>query len=737
MAKGRFIDRVMAALLGTLAAVGSMGVLASGMRFDAISVTSLALPFLVSSFVVAALAGRKIFPVLPVLLACGCLYLWWSGALEPALEAFLHQISQLYDMGYHWGVIRWTDMPVDQEKASVVFAVLGFWIGLAVTWTTVRGRLAWLSALLTFAPLIPCMILTDTVPGTGFLFVQLLCILLLIMSQRVRKRNVRQGGKLLVLLILPVTLALGVLFLLMPRENYQGQLYAQKLEEYFLQVFQSTPVTDVITNEQNIQTETASRVHLTTVGPKSVRLQPVMTVTAEETALLYLRGTAYDVYRGTSWDEDVVDYRFSFYNHGAAYKKVTITTNNIHDLLFVPYAPQTITSGGDVIAHNIIGRVDNKDNLREYTVTYSPVTDMEALKQPPYIVNGTLIYNGGEYIDMRTGQVATSPAARYLRLPDATLSAAQALLAQDLPELEGMDSQWEQAQAIVDYVRRSASYDLNTKAMPTGEEDFAMWFLQESDTGYCVHFATAATVLLRAADIPARYVTGYMTWTRAGETVTVQQKNAHAWTEIYIGGIGWVSVDATPPAGVNQTAGTEPTEPPTEAPVTEPENPGETAPEDITTPTVTGETTDNPQNTEPSNQDGTEPEQDNTGDGPVDAPFVMPGWLRILLLAAVVVGAAYGQRKIRVLLRKRRYTRGSNNARALALWRDIERYGWLLKKEPEEQLLELAWKARFSQYRLTKEELAEMERGLNTFQKELATSSRWKKMCANWVLALQ
>ena len=61
----------------------------------------------------------------------------------------------------------------------------------------------------------------------------------------------------------------------------------------------------------------------------------------------------------------------------------------------------------------------------------------------------------------------------------------------------------EKAEKIGDYVRASARYDLNPSRIGEGETDFALWFLEDAAAGYCVHFATAAAVLLRAAVIEA------------------------------------------------------------------------------------------------------------------------------------------------------------------------------------------------------------------------------------------
>lgn len=90
------------------------------------------------------------------------------------------------------------------------------------------------------------------------------------------------------------------------------------------------------------------------------------------------------------------------------------------------------------------------------------------------------------------------------------------------------------------FVRGCASYDEN--AVATG--DVAQW-LVENGRGYCVHFATTATVLLRAAGIPARFVTGYVVGLQAGIRKTVTGEDAHAWVE-YWDGENWRILEATP-----------------------------------------------------------------------------------------------------------------------------------------------------------------------------------------------
>lgn len=72
-------------------------------------------------------------------------------------------------------------------------------------------------------------------------------------------------------------------------------------------------------------------------------------------------------------------------------------------------------------------------------------------------------------------------------------------------------------------------------------------FIFETRAGFCEHYASAFAVLMRAAGIPARVVTGYHGGERnpLGGYFMVRQSDAHAWTEVWLEGEGWVRVDPT------------------------------------------------------------------------------------------------------------------------------------------------------------------------------------------------
>jgi transglutaminase-like putative cysteine protease len=72
-------------------------------------------------------------------------------------------------------------------------------------------------------------------------------------------------------------------------------------------------------------------------------------------------------------------------------------------------------------------------------------------------------------------------------------------------------------------------------------------FLFNTRQGFCGHYASAFTTMMRAAGIPARVVAGYQggAWNPIGGYLIVRQSHAHAWSEVWLPGRGWTRVDPT------------------------------------------------------------------------------------------------------------------------------------------------------------------------------------------------
>ena len=111
-------------------------------------------------------------------------------------------------------------------------------------------------------------------------------------------------------------------------------------------------------------------------------------------------------------------------------------------------------------------------------------------------------------------------------------------------------SKKEEVIAIVFDILDECKYTLKPGETPM-DKDFVQYFLSENKKGYSPHFATAATLLLRYFDIPARYVQGYRVQSEAfkqkGTTFStnIYDKDEYAWVEIYDEEIGWYPLDVS------------------------------------------------------------------------------------------------------------------------------------------------------------------------------------------------
>lgn len=104
---------------------------------------------------------------------------------------------------------------------------------------------------------------------------------------------------------------------------------------------------------------------------------------------------------------------------------------------------------------------------------------------------------------------------------------------------------------IRDYLKNNYQYSLD--APEPDENDAVARFLFEEKKGYCVHFASAMTILLRCVGIPAQFVEGVKMQDRKDSNglYVVTNDDAHAWTEVLLDPVKglWCIVDATPDSG--------------------------------------------------------------------------------------------------------------------------------------------------------------------------------------------
>lgn len=112
----------------------------------------------------------------------------------------------------------------------------------------------------------------------------------------------------------------------------------------------------------------------------------------------------------------------------------------------------------------------------------------------------------------------------------------------------------EKIAAVESYFHGNYQYHLGI-TVPPGADPLTH-FLVERPPAHCEYFASGAAVLLRLADVPCRYVTGFVTTerNRFGNEWVARNRDAHAWVEAYDESAGWITVEATPASGLPSAA---------------------------------------------------------------------------------------------------------------------------------------------------------------------------------------
>ncbi|GAB2643527.1 MULTISPECIES: transglutaminase family protein [Psychrobacter] len=159
-------------------------------------------------------------------------------------------------------------------------------------------------------------------------------------------------------------------------------------------------------------------------------------------------------------------------------------------------------------------------------------------------VTQQLRYDVLQFAPMRIDPILTDASRRLnLALPAEGNPQARAL-AQQLFVQSGSDPVRYMA-AIERWINQTEfRYTLSPPRLNTDRIDE---FLFQTKAGFCEHYSSSFTFMMRAAGVPARVIAGYQGGepSRNGNVWEVRQMDAHAWTEVWLEGQGWVRVDPT------------------------------------------------------------------------------------------------------------------------------------------------------------------------------------------------
>lgn len=206
--------------------------------------------------------------------------------------------------------------------------------------------------------------------------------------------------------------------------------------------------------------------------------------------------------------------------------------------------------------------VQRRDHGWDYQIEFEPTDrrQLVALDLPRAALPGTtLSLDYGLYSDqplssLTRWRLQSSPPASFQAQLDGPLrQRALALPAGYNPRTIALAAQWRReagsddaaiVRRAMDWIHRDFGYTLET---PLPGRDGVDEFLFDEKKGFCQHFSSSFVVLMRAAGIPARVVTGYAGGVRnpIGDYWVVRKLDAHAWAEVWLPQRGWVRTDPT------------------------------------------------------------------------------------------------------------------------------------------------------------------------------------------------
>lgn len=584
----------------------------------------------------------------------------------------------------------------DEVEATLLINLIEFILIFLFTFCIIKLKTTAPILIISILFLTPCFILLGTMPDLAPLFLSIAAMAVLLVTSGLRRHGTAHCGTISVVSFVLVLCILGTVYAVVPPENFEREPWQ---DDILLSLRQSLGLEpgngNNNTGSGSVSSPDVEEIDLSEAGPLNQTHEPVMQVYTDYDRTLYLRGTVYANYDNNKWStlnqEQINSYPDQRYTSrwtplytssiSEADMSMRIVTQDRESILYTPYYLNEAPSGGvlnlDINILNTEGRTFYNIDFNRNPVELSPeVYDVDSRNFSHYL---NYVYN---YYTQISAELSD----------ELTAAAEQSWLEPPLPSSDGSEvyyyddgsqytsSSQHSTQDVVDFVRQvvssSAEYSLDTEQIPQGE-DIASYLLTDMDTGYCVHFATSAAMLLRAYGIPSRYVTGYCADISPDEPyTTISSDNAHAWVEYFEDGVGWVPLDATPASFT--PAATYAADPLDEEPQTETHAP-------------TGSTT------RPSATEATEETETSAQINPwVILPFA------IVVLAAAAVVLRY---KALTAINRRRFSSGGKNKRAVYIYRYIERCAKHSKQSVPRYIYDIGAKASFSRHKVSDAEL--------------------------------
>lgn len=539
----------------------------------------------------------------------------------------IDRLAAYYDIPLVWYVAEYS---TEVRDSTLLVVMIGIPFVALFTIAIVRNRLAGIAGILLFLPVTVSFVF-GLIPSERYLLAYLAAVLYLsrasFSNHNVTDRNQklllhRINSRAAILFCVICLLLFCLLKLIISPKDYEGytRITETKAEiQDFLYSFSINDVTDYVKEINPFNSGSSGGGidggRLDTSASIKFKGTEQLVITAPEDAVrngIYLKGYVGSDYTGKSWEGHSDEARDRYQEVMGAVSAEDFSPVN----QLVQYLNESGQIGDNSYYRPNMIHIDYKAASKKYY--YLPYyLDYDSLDNAGYIQDlyaypkkkqdeYTMFFYNSDRVYTNTGldlyavprdfylkerQYVSFVEAFYYQLPSEGLYRIDAEFGSN--NLVGrMSNIYQKIAYVGDYLANNTTYTLSPGSLPEGQ-DYIEYFLYENRKGYCVHYASAAVMMLRAMGVPARYVEGYTvgpadivrnTVSKEEEdgtiSVSVKDYNAHAWIEVYFDVYGWMPIDVTPSSNIGfaaweqsgaaaaPTATPTPTPTPTTAPAT-------------------------------------------------------------------------------------------------------------------------------------------------------------------------
>ena len=728
------------ALLVFLTVIFTQGALASAFRFVVDSRVMFLVPGIASLILTGLITLRRgrglAAGALPVILF---VFFRWPD-IASGIKCVLFTITYEYNKWLPIPVL-FNGSEATPQELSLFFAALGLVLSLLAAATVCLKRSAVLTVVITLPLVFPALMLIEYVPSKVYLVGLLAVYLCLTFASALHQKNFPKREKAVFQAFALVIPLLLTAYLIASPDEFSRNERIISLDRWVRAVLTDNseklpgvgwPETSALWrfNTQNVAVANA--------GERKISDQVLLEINSTQAGSFYLRGYSMINFDGRSWRDNADEaklVRMTYETHPGSDSDVVVTNDNgdtitysmselengirittadalgetvtmvrpgseysistaimdyeMIERQYMPAVQQTAVIRGYIrnnpnttirLADISIAKILDKTDVSYYPYFSETSTYTEPNEAKFYHLEGSLL---GLAAELPPGSYESylSDYNDYARDVYTQVDAETADALRTLAERAGISanaSRAEVADRVARYISNAAGYTLTPPVTPYGE-NFVLYFLQTARRGYCIHFATAATLMLRSLRVPARFTTGFIVnvpETDVGQSVEITDRVAHSWVEVYYDDIGWMPLEVTPPA------------PAFGIPYIQSYNNDLSGANEVT-PSNTADLSNAADGAKHGNQPNT-----------TSAGVII---LYVFISTAALTIALILRRNITCSVRIRAFNQDDTNTAVIRAWRYISR---LSPGEMPDEYEELALKARFSQHRVTEDERA-------------------------------